>query len=177
MIRDRGDDEPVRTYRAARSWGRWVLAGVGLATVLPSIPAVMLAPWTLVLTVPVAALFGVMLLWYPTIRYELGPDELVLRFGPMRYPVRLAEIDQVVKKDLAVSMWSSMRLPGFAVFTVYYSDEGNVLMCATRAAKDIVLIRAGKRKYGITPLEEQEFLEDLLGRLKRCRSARSSTFG
>lgn len=162
----------MKVYRAAPSAGWLWLVGIALLAIVPTLPAVLAvrqAPVvliTVILGMAVGLPFLVMAFWFPTIRYELGLDELVLCYGPFRYTIRLHDIQEVTKRDLAFSVWSSMRLPGFAMWTVDYADEGNVFMCATRSLKDIVYIVTPRRKYGITPADEQEFLQDLTRRLK-----------
>jgi hypothetical protein len=63
-------------------------------------------------------------------------------------------------------MWSSMRLPGVALFSVLYADEGNVSMCATRAAEGILLIEVGHKKYGITPQDEAGLIAAIQERMR-----------
>jgi len=50
---------------------------------------------------------------------------------------------------------------------VPYTDVGNVKMCATAAATDILLVETGKHKYGLTPADEQGFLDALQARMER----------
>ncbi len=164
----------VKVYRAAPSAGWIWLIGIALLVIVPTLPALLAvrqAPVvliTVVLGLAIGLPFLVMAYWFPTIRYELGPDKLVLRYGPFRYAIRLDDIQEVTERDLAFSIWSSMRLPGFAMWTVDYADEGHVFMCATRALKDIVYIVTPRRKYGITPADEEDFLRELTRRLKRA---------
>jgi hypothetical protein len=100
-------------------------------------------------------------------RYELADDALVVSCGPLlRYRVPYAEITDVRRADLTPSLWSSMRLPGLALWGVRYADVGNIHMCATRMAKGILLITAGKRRYGITPADEVHFTVALSTRLR-----------
>ncbi|MGE5589130.1 MAG: PH domain-containing protein [Bacillota bacterium] len=162
----------MKTYRAAPSFGWLWLVAVALLAIGPTLPALLAvrqAPVvliTVILGLAVGVPFLVMAFWFPTIRYELGPETLVLRYGPFRYTIRTDDIQEVTKRDLAFSAWSSMRLPGFAMWTVDYADEGNVFMCSTRALRDIIYIVTPRRKYGITPANEEEFLQDLTHRLK-----------
>lgn len=162
----------MKTYRAAPSYGWLWLVGIALLVIVPTLPAILAvrqAPVvliTVILGLIIGVPFLVLALWFPTIRYELGPAQLVLRYGPFHYAVRLSDIQEVTKRDLAFSVWSSMRLPGFAMWTVDYADEGNVFMCSTRALRDIIYIVTPRRKYGITPADEEEFLQDLTHRLK-----------
>ena len=52
------------------------------------------------------------------------------------------------------------------MWSVPYNDVGTVKMCATSAAKHILLIRTGKDQYGITPADEQRFVSELMARVK-----------
>jgi hypothetical protein len=128
--------------------GRWILLGTGAVMVL-------LAAYMLV----VAALF-------PTMRYELTERELVLRYGPFRYRVPYADVEDVRRRDLQWTVWSSMRFPGLALGGVLYSDAGKVYMVSTRAAEGVLLVTTPSRKYGMTPLEEERFADALKARIQ-----------
>jgi len=84
--------------------------------------------------------------WFSSLRYELGDGELVLRCGPYRYRVRLADITSVDRRDLAFAFLSGMRLPGLAL-------------------KGVTIVRTRRKKYGLTPADEEGFLADLKSRL------------
>lgn len=60
-----------------------------------------------------------------------------------------------------MTIWSTIRFPGIALFQVPYADVGNVKMCATAALKDILLIETEKEKYGLTPADEGAFVAAL----------------
>lgn len=161
----------MKVYAPARSYGQVWLFGIALLVVVISLPAFLpgFNPGTVIMLVvmgPIVAGSLLLAWWFPTIRYELDPEKLVLCYGPFRYPVALKEIESVSKRNLGLSLWSSFRLPGFAMWTVPYSDVGNVFMCATRSLTDITLITTRKRKYGVTPADEAAFLADLQQYLK-----------
>jgi hypothetical protein len=131
-------------------------SGFGGALLVPFIIGIIIGGGALLL----AALF-------PTIRYELRPTTLALVYGPWTvYQIPYDEIKKVSWQDLSVSIVSSFRLPGFAMWSVPYNDAGTVKMCATAAASHILPIRAGKDQYGITPANEQNFLSELMARVK-----------
>jgi hypothetical protein len=69
-------------------------------------------------------------------------------------------------QDLAISPLSSVRMPGLALFSVFYSDEGVVKMCATSAATRILLIRTRNSTYGITPADEELFVNALMKKMR-----------
>jgi hypothetical protein len=93
--------------------------------------------------------------WFPTMRYELDAEALTLRYGPaLTYRIPLDEVHAIERRDLSLSLWSSVRLPGLALFAVPYRGMGQVKMCATAATKDILLIETAEGMYGITPADE-----------------------
>ena len=97
---------------------------------------------------------------------ELDERSLTLRYGPvLTYQIPLNEIQTIRKRNLSISLLSSMRLPGLALFTVHYTDLGNVKMCATSAATGILLVETAKHKYGLTPADEEGFLAALQARI------------
>jgi len=167
-------NEPL-LFKPRRSAGWAWLAGIGLVcvgfgvlTALPLIEAG--ASAGMLLTALLAPAFGVpfllLALWFPTMRYELDGDALMLRYGPLlTYRIPLDEIETIRRRDLSISLWSSMRLPGFAAFTVPYSDVGNVRMCATAAANGILLIETEAAKYGLTPDDEAGLVAALQARM------------
>ena len=105
--------------------------------------------------------------FFPTIRYELRPTALALIFGPWTvYQIPYSEIKKVSWQDLSVSIVSSFRLPGFAMWGVSYNDAGLVKMCATAAGNHILMIRTGRDQYGITPADEEGFVKELMARVK-----------
>src|SRR5205807_1670460 len=140
----------------------YVLAIVGLAAALVGVPVAQylqgrtgfgLAAVSL-LSGAIAVWLLLLAYWFPTMRYELDRQALTLVFGPIiHWRIPLREIRQVELKDLTMSIWAATRLPGIALFTVYYSNVGLVRMCATRASKRIVLTRTAKATYGVTPDE------------------------
>jgi len=160
----------MKRYQPAPSMGWAWLIAMGLFLLALPVPALLdgTGPFLLMLpfTWPFGIAFLVMAWWFPTLHYELGPAELVLCYGPYRYSVPLREIQTVARRNLALSLWSSVRFPGFAMWTVPYGDVGSVFMCATRSLTDILYIVTPGRKYGITPANEDEFLADLTSHLK-----------
>jgi hypothetical protein len=126
----------------------------------------------LIFNLATALVFGIPFVlfaaWFPTMRYTLGEDALILRYGPvLNYRIPYASIKRVRSRNLQISMWSSMRVPGLALYTVPYIDVGNVKMCSTSASRNVLLIETEKEKYGITPADEQAFVAALTERLGR----------
>lgn len=103
----------------------------------------------------------------PNMKYVLDDKNLIMSCGFLKYIVPFSSIRKVSKRDLQISLWSSFRFPGLALFTVPYVDVGNVKMCATSASKGIILIESDSGLYGITPLDEDTFISDLMNRLRR----------
>lgn len=105
--------------------------------------------------------------WHvPSMRYWVGPDELVLRFGPlMNDRIPLDEITSISRQEkLKISFLASFRFPGLAVFDVDYIDSGRIRMCATSASSGILIIDTEQRRYGITPADEPAFVSALQSR-------------
>ena len=113
--------------------------------------------------------------WFSSLRYELGDGELVLRCGPYRYRVGLADITSIDRRDLAFTFLPGMRLPGFALGEMEYGKIGSVVMCSTRALKGVTIVGTSLKKYGLTPADEEGFLADLKSRLGSPRSAACGT--
>jgi len=100
-------------------------------------------------------------------RYELDQDQLTLRYGPViKYRIPLKEIRSIRRRNLSMTIWSTVRFPGIALFTVPYADVGNVKMCATSALNNILLIETGKEKYGLTPADEETFVAALRAQME-----------
>jgi len=88
-----------------------------------------------------------------------------LRCGPvLSYRIPLDQVQSVERRDLRMSLWSSVRLPGVALFSVPYRGMGQIKMCATAALKGILLIEAAGELYGITPQDESGLLAALQAR-------------
>ena len=164
----------VRTFRPRPSAGWISLTLMGLIVmalaVAPALAAglgTVSAIATIVICAPVAVAFLVLALCFPTMRYELGDAELVLRCGPLlTYRVPLRDIQGIRRRSLSLTIWSCIRFPGVALFTAPYADVGNVKMCASAAINDILLIETQKGKYGVTPADEQGFVGALLQQME-----------
>jgi hypothetical protein len=176
----------IQSFKAARSFGWAWMLGLLLLVLLP-LPLVFTpevlnseeaaAAWiNLAIMGPLALFFLLTLVSLPQMRYDLTPTELVLTCGPiLRYRVPYAEITDVRTATLTPSLWSSMRLPGLALWKVPYADAGVIAMCATRMAKDILVLTTPKLRYGITPADEQAFLAALMPMLPKAAPAEQPT--
>jgi hypothetical protein len=112
-----------------------------------------------------ALLFFSLALWFPTMYYELTDEALRIHCGPLlNYAIPLGNILTVGRRDLKMSLWSSLRLPGVALFNVSYRGLGQVRMCATAAARDILLIETARAKYGLTPADADLFIAEIEAR-------------
>jgi PH (Pleckstrin Homology) domain-containing protein len=77
---------------------------------------------------------------------------LELRCDPvLTYRIAVRDVRSIERTDLEPTIWSAVRMPGLALFTVMYSDQGAVRMCATRASQDVTLVRTSDATYGLTP--------------------------
>jgi beta-lactamase superfamily II metal-dependent hydrolase len=171
----------METFRPRPSWGwAWVLATALFVAALLGLTMAPLASegmpaqgsWILLLTGGLMVLLVAYMLLvaalFPTMRYELEERELVLRYGPiLAYRIPYDSIDDVRRRDLQWTVWSSMRFPGLALWGVLYSDVGKVYMCSTRTAEGVLLITTAGRKYGISPAEEDRFADTLQARIEQ----------
>lgn len=163
-------------FRPRKSAGWLWLAGIGLLIIGLSALMLLVVPpgeegyvavlITSILTAALGLPFLVLAAWYPTMRYELGDDVLTLRYGPvLTYRIPLDQIETIRRRNLSLSLWSSLRFPGIALFGVAYSDVGTVKMCATAALNGILLVETAKDKYGLTPADEAAFVVALQARI------------
>jgi hypothetical protein len=144
-----------------------VLLGVGLYYLLTSGFS---GPYMLmiVLTVPLGIVFLLLAVFFPAMRYEIEENHLTLAYGPLlKYVIDMDQIKSIRRRDLRISLLSSFRFPGLAIFTVPYGEIGSVRMCATAASTDILLIETGSTKYGLTPADEAGFVAELRSRMKQ----------
>lgn len=169
-------DLPADVFEPAPSYGwAWLVALLALVMAplgtlfIPGAFAGEDAPgvWiTLAVVVPLDIYVLLVLLSLPKMRYEVGTDALTLRCGALfKYRIPYADITEVRRTTLTPTLWSSMRMPGLALGGVMYADVGTVRMCAKRMAKDILLISAGGKRYGITPADEERFMRTLAPKL------------
>lgn len=144
-----------------------VLLGAGLYYLLT---AGFSGPYMLMvlLTVPFGIVFLLIAVFFPAMQYEIEGNRLTLVYGPLlRYVIDIDQIKSIRRRDLQISLLSSFRFPGLAIFSVPYGEIGSVRMCATAASTDILLIETGATKYGLTPADEEEFVAELRSRMKQ----------
>ena len=162
----------VTVFEPRSSLGWLSLLFLSLVVLVCTLPVVVAAaggavPWWVGLLMGLMALglgvpFLALAIWFPTMRYELDAGTLTLRYGPvLSYRIALDEVQSTERRHLPLSLWSSVRLPGVALFGVPYRGMGQVKMCATAAARDILLIEAAGELYGITPADEAGLLAAL----------------
>ncbi len=156
----------IKTFKPRPSFGWfWLVLMAVIIIAISIVPALAVglssrsAVVTLIVCIPVAISFLVLAFWFPTMRYELDQDQLTLRYGPvLTYRIPLGEIRTIRRRSLSMTIWSTIRFPGIALFKVPYADVGNVSMCATAALNNILLIETQKEKYGLTPADEDQFV-------------------
>jgi PH (Pleckstrin Homology) domain-containing protein len=165
---------PTKTFHPRPSYGwAWLVLMSIVISALAIIPALATGLsstgpiLTLIICVPVAIGFLVLAVWFPTMRYELDQDQLTLCYGPfLTYQIPLDEIRTIRRRNLGLTIWSTIRFPGIALFKVPYADVGNVKMCATAALNNILLIETDKDKYGLTPADEEVFVAAVRSQLE-----------
>jgi hypothetical protein len=122
----------------------------------------------ILLTIPIGTGFLLLAIFFPTMRYEIEGSRLTLRYGPLlRYAIELGQIKSIRSRDLEISLVSSFRFPGLAIFSVPYHEVGIIKMCATAASHGILLIETASAKYGLTPADEQGFVAELRNRMRQ----------
>lgn len=127
----------------------------------PTLPLILLAG-------AMGIMFLFIAVFFPTMKYEMDGSSLTLIYGPLlRYTIDIKQIKGIRRCDLGVSMVSSFRFPGLAIFGVPYPEIGTVKMCATAASNGILLIETGSTKYGMTPENEETFVAELRKRMER----------
>jgi PH (Pleckstrin Homology) domain-containing protein len=123
---------------------------------------------TILLTIPIGIGFLLLAIFFPAMRYEIEGNHLTLTYGPLlRYSLDIRQIKSIRHRDLSISLVSSFRFPGLAIFAVPYPEVGSVKMCATAASHDILIIETETTKYGLTPAEEQNFVAELRGHMRQ----------
>ena len=165
----------VVVFEPRRSRGWLSLLLLALAVLACTLPVVFAAAqgevaWWVGVLMGLMALglgvpFLILAIWFPTMRYELDAGALTLRYGPvLTYRIPLDKVQIIERRDLRISIWSSVRLPGVALFGVPYRGVGEVKMCASAAARGILVIEAAGELYGITPADEAGLLAALEAR-------------
>lgn len=158
--------KPIRTFQPRPSFGWFWLILMAVIIIAFSIGPALAAglssnstALTLIICIPIALAFLLLAFWFPTMRYELTKVELRLHYGPvLTYRIPLSKIRTIRRRNLSLTIWSTLRFPGIALFKVPYADVGNVKMCATAALNNILLIETDKEKYGLTPVDEEAFV-------------------
>lgn len=101
---------------------------------------------------------------YFSIRYVMKDSHLQLSCGPFSAKIPYNEISGVKIGNLDTG--GRLIFPGVALGPISYINAGDVLMMATRAEKEILLImRENGKLYGITPSDPENFLIALKERI------------
>ncbi|MBC7194940.1 MAG: hypothetical protein H5U37_04720 [Caldisericia bacterium] len=114
-------------------------------------------------------IFTILIFTYHTLRYEFKEDKLLLIYGPFKDKIYYKDIISWENKNLEFIPLSLVGLSGISLFDRFYSNEGKVRMYGTSMGSKVLLIYTNKRKYGITPQNESEFVEELDKRVKEVR--------
>lgn len=123
---------------------------------------------TILISLSLGLVFLLLAVFYPAMRYEIEGNRLLLIYGPLlRYSIDIPRIKSIRRRDLKISPISSFRFPGLAIFGVPYPEIGTVKMCATAASTGILLIETESTNYGLTPANEEEFVEELRQRMQK----------
>lgn len=104
----------------------------------------------------------------PTMRYVVTATDLELRCGPFCWTIPIDAIESVSESNLGFLPWSDgLKLPGYTLFTIRYSDAGSVRMCATAVTSRIVLVKTKDWVWGVTPDDVPSFVQALGARRGR----------
>jgi hypothetical protein len=141
-----------------------IIIGVGVSAVVRGGTSQVIGAFFILLGI----YFALLAVWWPTMRYELDREALTLVYGQaIKYRILLESIKSMKRVDLPLSLWSSMRLPGVALFTVPYADLGPIKMCSTAALNGIFLVETDHGFYGLTPEEEDHLAAAVQARMRR----------
>src|SRR5512141_223291 len=98
MNKDQAHDFKVFRPRPSHGWA-WLILMAAVVLALAVAPALAggsasrRSVLTLIICIPVALAFLILACWFPTMRYELDQDNLVLRYGPvLDYRIPLCQI-------------------------------------------------------------------------------------
>lgn len=107
-------------------------------------------------------------LFFPAMNYEIRGRTIYLRYGPvLRYEIPINEIRSIRKTDLPLSIMSSFRFPGIALFNIPTSTEGDIKMCSTASVHQILIIETKNDKFGLTPENEEAFITSIQAKMPR----------
>lgn len=112
------------------------------------------------------AAFILGLLW--RMRYRFADADLVVSCGPYHWSIKYGEIMSAALTNLKYHPTSTgWKLPGLALFNVFYADRGTVRMCAASITRRILLIETPRGFFGITPEDPEAFLAEMERRRRR----------
>ena len=96
---------------------------------------------------------------FPTMKYSVGTDTVVLSCGPFKWLIPISSIWSIKEEDDLEYLPKSQgwKLPGYTLFRIEYGRVGIVRMCATSMTKRILLITTDTEKWGITPANVKSF--------------------
>jgi hypothetical protein len=117
-----------------------------------------------VLLVPLAARLAFWLWGWRTMDYHLGRDGVIIRWGPTRQVVPMAEITHVLNGRPYGGRLRGLHWPGHIVgHTVIATEDGathDTLVFATRPPAEQVLIVTAGLAYAISPADRAAFVEE-----------------
>jgi hypothetical protein len=95
---------------------------------------------------------------FPTMKYSVSADTVVLSCGPFKWPIPISSICSIREDDLQYLPKSQgWKLAGYALFRIEYGRIGIVRMCATSLTTSILLISTDTEIWGITPADVDSF--------------------
>ena len=130
-------------------------------------PAMLLV--SIFVPIPVAIILLYLLVTWPLMRYELNENFLTISCGFIKWEIPYSSILDVTCSDLKPSMVNalSFRWPGYAFGNCIFNEPYSIItMCSSRCMKKITVIKTKDKNYGISPKENQLFLQILQDRIK-----------
>jgi len=116
--------------------------------------------------IPLILLIGLYIGIYHTISYKLQEKEFILKCGPFSSKIQYKKIKNITKiEELGFSPLGLCRCSTYLLGSNYFVNCGWITMYATNY-KNVLLIETDKKRYGITPSNEEGFLWILNERLK-----------
>jgi|APMI01.1.fsa_nt_gi hypothetical protein len=160
MTTPRGSSPKVFLPAASRGWiWPWLTVGLGGVFIITAGSSIGAGGLQVAIGALLVTLGGATALAVPRMRYEISPGLLRISCRPVfEAEVPLAELSSVERRDLVPSVWAAARFPGLALGTVRYVGMGPIRMCATRAAKGVLVLNTARGRFGVTPADEQGFL-------------------
>ena len=104
-----------------------------------------------------------------TMRYEIGPDALRIYGGwrPIEVPYRAIESVSIENPSGVPLRIAGVGMPGLHWGPHQWKAVGPGLRLYSTRLKPLVVVRAGRRTYGLSPERDTEFVDELSRKIRR----------